>query len=146
MSLDGLIFGIEKSIRYHQRRRAHYEGPHKAVMLGVILTGSAAFANALGHGAAMGLGAAVLGASDLAFGFSRRARDHEILHRRFTDLAIRARQPGADEQVIERARLEIETDEPPIYWAVESDCFMEVAAAWGRKVDPPRDGLGGAAP
>ena len=140
MTIDGLMFGIEKSIRYHQRRRAHYEELHKAVMLGVIVSGSAAFANSMGHGPVMGLVAAILGAVDLVFAFSHRARDHEILHRRFTELANRCRRaPESDVTELERIRMEIETDEPPIYWEVESDCYMEVAAAWGRKVDRPQN-------
>jgi hypothetical protein len=134
--LDALNFGVEKSLRYHQRRRAHYERLHKAMMLGVLLSGSAAFANAVGHSNWFGLVAATLGALDLVFSFSHRARDHEVLHRRFTDLAAELRttpNPTQEEvQRWERRRLEIETDEPPTYWALEVSCWNEVAHAWGR--------------
>jgi hypothetical protein len=134
--LDGLNFGVEKSLRYHQRRRAHYERLHKATMLGVILSGSAAFANSLDHLHWFGLVAATLGALDLVFGFSHRARDHELLHKRFTALAAELRtttSPTQEEaQRWERCRLEIESDEPPTYWALEASCWNEVAHAWGR--------------
>jgi hypothetical protein len=106
------------------------------MMLGVLLSGSAAFANALDNPRWFGLVAATLGALDLVFGFSHRARDHEVLHKRFTDLAADLRttaSPTQEEvQRWERRRLEIEADEPPTYWALEASCWNEVAHAWGR--------------
>jgi hypothetical protein len=105
-------------------------------MLGVLLSGSAAFADALDQPRVFGLFAATLGALDLVFGFSHRARDHEVLHRRFTDLAAELRtttSPTQEEvQRWERRRLEIEAEEPPTYWALEASCWNEVAHAWGR--------------
>jgi hypothetical protein len=134
-----LSFDIEKSLRYHQRRRRHFEWLHRLVMLGIILCGSAAFAGAADSPHWFGLAGAVLGALDLVFAFSHRARDRQELHRRFTDLAkaMRAVDAPAAEDLRRwsRERLDIESDEPPIYWAVEASCFNEVALARGHRAD-----------
>ena len=33
-----LSFGVEKSMRYHQRRRVYYEACHRWIMFGVIVS------------------------------------------------------------------------------------------------------------
>lgn len=133
--LDGLNFAIEKSMRYHQRRRAHYERLHRLVMLLIIISGSAAFARYQPEFA--GLGATVLGALDLVFGLGTKARDHHVLYRQFSDLARRARKiegpAPAELEELRNERLAIEVDEPPIFWALETDCYDEVCRAWGRQ-------------
>jgi hypothetical protein len=135
--VDALKFEIEKSLRYHQRRRSFYETSHRFISLGVILTGSAAFGKVLGEPEWFGLAAAVLGALELVFGFSQRAKDHQLLHRRFTDLAadlLKLGEPTAQAvAALEARRLDIEADEPPVYWALEADCYNEVTIAWGRE-------------
>lgn len=132
---DALSFSIEKSLRYHQRRRAHFERLNRGTMLGVILSGSAAFAQIQSQVA--GLAATVLGALDLVLGFSAQARDHQILHQRFTRLAqaVRSVPDGTPEQVAAwtRERLDIEADEPPVLWALEADCYNEVCRTLGRE-------------
>ena len=135
--IDGLNFAIEKSLRYHHRRRAHFDRLHRVAMLGVILSGSAAFATVFGRPEIFGAIAAVLGALDLVFAFSHRARDHDMLYRRFSDLAIELRQTANPKENQfrrwVRSRLEIEKDEPPTYWAVEASCYNEVTRAWERE-------------
>lgn len=127
-----LDFEIEKSMRYHQRRRGFYESMHKSVMFAVILAGSSAIAGAPTLSAAL---AAILGALDLTFGFSVKARDHEILYRRFSELALDFRGTAeftdADLRRLEAERLKIEMDEPPVYGALADDCYNEVARALG---------------
>jgi hypothetical protein len=142
---DGLNFAIEKSLQYHQRRRAWFERWHKFGMFLVIVLGSAAFGDvartwpALSWAtpATLGLVIAVIAAGDLVFGFSRKARDHEVLHREFTRVAIDLRAATARSEEVTRSiqarRLEIETEEPPIYWALEASCHNEVTLAWGRQ-------------
>lgn len=130
-----LDFDIEKSLRYHQRRRRHYEFLHRAIMLGIIVAGSAAFADFYADGRWFGLISAVLAAVDLVYGLSHKARDHQDLHRRFTELAKAIRtthQPtDADLDRWTRERLDIESDEPPVFWALEASCFNEVAMSRG---------------
>lgn len=66
---------------------------------------------------------------------SHRARDHEMLFRSFSNLAIKVRTEPVSERAYdewEKERIEIEKDEPPIYIALEADCDNEVRRAWGR--------------
>ena len=104
-------------------------------MLLIILSGSAAFAQAFPHAEYLAALTALLGALELVYGFSHKARDHELLHRRFTELLADIKtHPVPDESMLgdwSRKRLLIETDEPPIYWALEASCDNEVRIAWG---------------
>lgn len=134
--VDDLRFGIEKSIRYHHRRMAYYDLLHRAMMFGVIVAGSAAFSEQVGKPAWLGLLAAVFAAINLVWNLSHKARDHKELHRRFSDLLGQMNVTEPSEVMLgewTRERIKIEADEPPIFWAVEADCYNEVAAAWGRK-------------
>ena len=135
--LDALNFAVEKSLRYHQRRRAHFDWCHRAMMFLVLVAGSGATADFFGAAKILAFLTAVLGALDLVWGPSTRARDHEVLFRRFTDLAVEIRRlatpTDADVRRLVERRLTIEADEPPIYWALEASCYNEVAAAWGRE-------------
>jgi hypothetical protein len=138
--VDALNFAVEKSLRYHQRRRAAYDFRHKFVMFAIILLGSAAFGKVLGGMSSaeqwLGLMIAGIAALDLVAGFSHKARDHEVLHRGFSDMAVEIR------RTIEKTeedygkwlawRVRFEAEEPPIYWALEASCDNEVTAAWGR--------------
>lgn len=132
---DNLDFSIEKSLRYHQRRRAHYERLHKFVMLGIILSSSAAFAKVAGHEQIFALIGVLLGTLDLVFSFSLKARDHVMLHSEFTGLLADIRTAGSFKKATlgewERRRLEIEAKELPIYWALEASCYNEVVHARG---------------
>lgn len=137
--IEGLNFAVEKSMRYHQRRRGHYDFYFKGLLFLAILSGSAAFAEMPKYFAAM---AAIFPAINLVWGLSHRARDHEILFRRFSELAISIRtaiiKKSANEELLAewtQKRIDIETDEPPIYWALEADCDNEVRRAWGKGRD-----------
>ena len=137
--IDALDFGIEKSMRYHQRRRGHYERLHKFIMFLTVICGSAAFAQVLGRSEYFGAATAFFAAGDLVWGPSHLARDHEILFRRFSDLAIAIRTTVSptQESYVQwlKKRISIETDEPPIYWALEADCDNEVRRAKGKDMD-----------
>jgi hypothetical protein len=132
--VDALNFGIEKSMRYHQRRKAFFDTSHRFTMFGVILSGSVSFANFY---YISGLVATFLGTLDLVVGFSAKARDHDLLYQKFCDLARQVRKktsPAEDDIVRWRDdRLAIEADEPPTLCALEADCWDEVRRAWGRK-------------
>ena len=133
-----LNFAVEKSMRYHQRRRGWYDALHKTSMLVIIICGSAV--NLLDSPQWMGyLGVAVaaFAALDLVFGLSHRARDHEMLFRRFSDLAMKVRAVASepsqqDYAEWQRERVDIEKDEPPIYVALDADCDNEVRRAWDK--------------
>jgi hypothetical protein len=107
------------------------------MMFLVILAGSSAASGWKGPQPPLGLLAALIGAADLVYAPGMKTRDHLILHQRFSVLLIETIRAGAsvtqtqlDEWVARR--IEIEADEPPIYWAVEKDCWNEVCKAWGR--------------
>lgn len=132
--LEDLRFGVEKSIRYHQRRRGHYEFWNRATKLGVILAGSAAVGSI--HPKVAGGIAAVLGALSLVFDLGNKARDHHDLCRRFSNLLAEVlgkdRPSVQDFDAWRKQRLQIEADEPPVYWVVEAECYNEILYAWGR--------------
>ena len=135
LEIDGLDYAVEKSMRYHQRRRGFYDSFHKAVMFLIVVLGSAAFAEVIVEAPYLAAAAAVLAAIHLVWGLSNRARDHEILFRRFSDLAIKIRSEEATSESYaswKKERISIETDEPPIFKALEADCDNEVRHAWGR--------------
>jgi hypothetical protein len=141
IELDGLRFSIEKSLRYHQRRRAFFETVHRILMLMVIILGSAAATSIFGTSSTLlALMTALVGAFDLVWAPGSKARDHLVLHQRFSALTteiLRTPNPSP-RQIVEWSakRVEIETDEPPIYWALERDCYNEVCHAWGRDQNP----------
>jgi hypothetical protein len=129
-----LDFGIEKSIRYHQRRQAHYARLHQAFVFLIIISGSAAFTQVLPPDW-LGAAAAALAIWDLVARYSDKARDHAVLQKRYTDIAADMRTASAptEEQIgqWERRRIEIETEEPKIMQALEAWCDNEVRFARG---------------
>lgn len=132
-----ILFPLEKSIRYHQRRRAYYDSCHRLIMLMIIIAGSASVVDVLKFAQIwLGLLTAALGAIDLVFGLSDKARDHEFLMRRFSGLVARIRRSSSatptDLLDWQAERIEIEADEPDVYWAVEAICYNEAARAWDR--------------
>ncbi len=132
-----ILFPLEKSVRYHQVRRAFYDGWHRWLMLAIIVAGSASVTDALaGHQKALALLTAIFGAMDLVFALSDRARDHEFLMRRFAALMAGIRRNASptpsDLEGWRAERVEIESDEPAIYWALEAVCYNEVARAFDR--------------
>ncbi len=132
---DKLDFAIEKSMRYHQRRRGFYDVINRFSMFAVVICGSAAFARLFDSAEFFAAAATVIAAINLVWAPSHRARDHEILFRRFSNLAVKVRTEPASASTYDewvKERIEIETDEPPIYIALEADCDNEVRRAWGR--------------
>ena len=141
-----LQFDVEKSIRYQHRRQSHYESFHRWLMFFIIMFGSSAFTASIDHPGFpdwlvglpewFGLASAALAAVDLVWGLSHKARDHQLLRKKFSELAAEIEERGSeiDSETINawRAkRIRIESDEPPTFWAVEHDCANEVAVAWG---------------
>lgn len=133
-ALWALTFRVDKSMRYHQRRRAFFDRCHRWVMFGVILSGSAAFAD-LVDPIYMGLVAALLAALDLTLSFGMKARDHQVLYQRFAELnrkLLATPEPaGQDLVALEREMLAVEADEPPVMVALEVSCHNETARARG---------------
>ena len=69
---------------------------------------------------------------------SHLSRDHELLFRRFSNLATGIQTTDPSEKsylILIRDCLLIEADEPPVYYALVADCDNEVRRAWGRDKD-----------
>ena len=129
------LFGVRRSVRYHDRRIAHYERLHRLTSVTTILLAGVIFMELSGANsptwikwlAAVG---ALLGAGELVVGFARHADLHRDLKRRFVRLEIQMLK-SPDNTEAECMRLEIEADEPPIYSALDLLCHNELCAAQG---------------
>ena len=130
-AVDALLFQIDKSMRYHQRRRGFYDLGYRVLMLTIIVSGSLA---AVYEWKQIGLGA-VIAAISLVWSPAYKARSHEMLFRSFTDLSIEMQSKtwtASNYRKWKTKRVKIEGDEPPIYYALEADCENQVRRAWGR--------------
>lgn len=144
-SLHDTLFGVRKSVRYHQRRRAFFEGI--ATTIATLQIASSSYAVLLLLGARKDVGAALLvagtagllAAVNLAVGTQRRATLHASLAQRFSTLE-RTMVPhefnrcGRQETVdgFRQQRLDIEEDEPPKLRVIDVLCHNELATATGR--------------
>lgn len=134
------LFGIRRSIRYHNRRRLFFDRFHAVTNIIAVLFGSAAIYTVLAQAGALYtvLAAALVSltsTADLVIGTAQMARLHHDLIRRFIDLekAVIRRPSLTDEEVRQVAtqRLEIEQDEPPILRVLDSLCHNELLRAMG---------------
>jgi hypothetical protein len=142
--LETLDFGIKKSMRYHSKRRDLFERLDNFSNWLVAVAGASAFASVVGDSAstlskvltALVTAIALL---DVIWGFGARARIHQDLYRRFSELAIEMAtmdNPDAREIARMRARrLALEAEEPHIIDALERRCWNEEAEARGATQD-----------
>jgi hypothetical protein len=136
-------FGVKKSIRYHARRRAFYDRLENWTKILVAVSGAAAFATLIGNpdhwfpkiATAF---VAAFGLADVVLNFGARARLHEELYRKFSELAVEiattSRAAAVDVAKFRALRLTLETSEPPIIDALERECWN--AEAESRGTDP----------
>jgi len=137
-----LLFGVRRSVRYHDRRRAFFERLHRLTsVLTVLMAGSVLFdIGRPGETAwwlmTLAVMAALLASLDMVVGYAARASQHRDLKRRFVDLEM-AILGGDDMPEVwtthRLARLAIERDEPPIYRALDLLCHNEMLLAEGGK-------------
>jgi len=136
-----LLFGVQRSIRYHARRRSHFDQLNRMTVLISLLFGSATFAALLGK---LGGDAAVLwfagvvtvaSAIDLVLGSSVRARGHHDFERRWTALEQELVRVGEYDDARLREflekRLSIEADEEPALRVLNIMCHNELTRAIG---------------
>lgn len=146
-----LLWAVQRSHRYHGRRNAFFDRWHKTTLLAGVLGGSAAMAS-LGKGApawlllAGGGIVAVLSALDLVVGTAEMARKHNDLRRRFCELerVIQKTPACTEERVAEwtSERLSIESDEPPVYVALDILVENELARTFNHLEGCPPHQLG----
>ena len=134
-----LQFAIRRSIRYHNRRRVHFDRLDKLTNMVSVVFGSAAVFGVLEHNyQALALTAAavvtIVSAINLVMGSSMRARDHADFARRFVALEKEMVSAGAEESTLKQLtvkRLDIEADEPPVLRVLDCLCHNEEMRAQG---------------
>lgn len=139
-----VLWSVQRSQRYHARRRTFYERWNKGTALVSILGGSAVFAGLTKYFddrliAAGASAALIMSAVDLVASTVQQARLHDDLRRRFCALEQEIqREEEPDLTTIARwraQRLEIEADEPPTYVALNLLCENELGAAYGKDIN-----------
>ena len=135
-----IIVGVRRSVRYHNRRRAFFDGWVLITNAVSVIFGSAAMwifwaeVN-LRWGVYAALVVTFFSAINLVVGAGQRARSHADLARRFFSLEkeiVSMADPTEEQRrVLMGKRLEIEADEPPILRVVDVMCHNELAGAMG---------------
>ena len=143
-----LLFGVSRSVRYHNYRRRFYELWNSITVTISVLGGSAATATVLAITgdaplavAALTALVALMSALDLAVSTVRKANHHAELARRFISLEkeFSHGKSLSDEQYerLTNERLEIEAAEPPPLRLLDKMCHYELLKALGDKRKPP---------
>jgi len=129
-----LLWGVRRSIRYHDRRRRFFSACHSIVLGSGIALATVGFAIAsrvIDGQWLVGFGvfAMLIFLLDLLFGFSQCACNHTILKHRFSDLEkdIIMNTDENNIAAFKARRIEIEKDEPPIRRALDILCHNELA-------------------
>lgn len=136
------LWRVQTSVRYHERRLMFFERWRRTTAFLSVLLGSAAAADVLragGHQLALAASFAVsvLAAFELVIGTGEMARKHDDLRRRFIKLEAKILgEPEPSQETVNAwcsDRLDIESDEPPTYKALDLLCENEQAIATGTK-------------
>lgn len=137
---DKLLFGVRRSIRYHNHRRRHFDFINKFTTIIAALSGSATVISVLsklGQNCTITFAVivAVMSAVDLVLGTAQKAREHNDLAKRFFDLekAIITIKEITEEDLsrLTTQRLDIEADEPPVLQVLDCICHNELLRAMG---------------
>lgn len=123
----------ERGIWYHDDRERFFARLHKFLMFWVIVTGASAGAEitqTLGWFDAkyLGMAAALIGAADIAWDISGKARVHAMLKREAVTILERI-EAGDEVKAIRIAIARSQADEPPIMHAVNCMAYNAVQRA-----------------
>ena len=148
---DDLMFGVRRSIRYHDRRVAFYEGLHKAILFMTLILGSSSIVTLTANlefllefsrdeifdllqllPPAL---ISVLVSIDLVVGTTGKTRLHNGLKQQFISLESKM-QRGCEEdsnklKEWKSERLSIEANEPPVLRVLDTLCHNELLRAEG---------------
>lgn len=133
-----LLFSVKRSIRYHDRRVAHFERLHQLSSLLTILLASSILLQIAGAKyeppvwlTVLSFLAAVLAAIDIIIGYAKCAEKHLSLKRRFCELESCVAEANSTSELGKclKRRAQIEQDEPPIYRALDILCHNEIVNA-----------------
>lgn len=146
---ERLLFGVQRSVRYHNHRRRFYEVWNSATVTVAALGGSSAaavsFADQIGWlwwfpGIAAGI-VGIFSALDLGIGTAKCANLHADLARRFIRLEqrfVHGRELQDEElEDAKRERLEIEADEPTPLLLLDVVCHIELLRAQDHRLTFP---------
>jgi hypothetical protein len=142
--LKDLRHTILRNALYHIARRAWHERINRFFNLFVIIGGTAYVANfAQGDvrwNLALGLSTSIIGAMQLVFDFGGRARDHQILQKRYYDIRAAIDEntaPTSADCAKWKADLtRIYADEPPTFRALDAIADNQATAALYDAVKP----------
>ena len=135
-----LLFGVRRSIRYHNRRTRFFDRLHTVSTFISALAGTATVASALGEVGRIWIISAALVVTvfsvlDLVVGSARLARLHSDLARRYFELEKAMNEvalPTEQDMIrLTNERLDIEKDEPPPLKNLDSICHNELLRAMG---------------
>ncbi|MGY3441127.1 hypothetical protein [Bradyrhizobium sp. USDA 4473] len=133
-----ICFSVERCRRYHSKMQAYYDWCYNLTRAATALTGTASFFALLAGGTEIAkyLTSVVATAAtlDQVFRFNRKARIHEALARRFTDLSSKIAGWEPIPQNLKKARserLRIEKDEPPVRRLIDLQAQNEETRARG---------------
>jgi hypothetical protein len=106
--------------RYHASREAFLDGVHRWFMFGVIALGAGAVVDlfSIALRGIFAAGAATLGALDLTFDLSSRARLHSLMKRRYFELLADLSEGGTSLKEAESLLNRYSADEGPSYQAL----------------------------
>jgi hypothetical protein len=138
--IEDQLFAIRRSARYHDRRTTHYDRLHRATNIVMVLLAGVVMMDFLGAEIPaivkmVAVAGALLSAGDLVIGFSKSANLHRNLKRSFVFLERDVVAGSVDLVRLQSQRLEIESEEPGIFRALDALCHIETCAALGRKVE-----------
>ena len=148
-----LLFGVSRSVRYHNHRRRFYEVWNSLTVTVSVVGGSGAVFAFLGGphsavAAALAALVALAGALDLSVGTARCANQHADLARRFIGLEQRFSHgrnlTDAEHEELTRSRLEVEATEPPPLRLLDAICHYELVAGVGGREAAAEDSLASA--
>lgn len=139
---DELLFHIDRSIRYNDRRCSFWGRLDRASNAINLVMGSGVIFGLLKESGNLSAGCAVLvtimTATNLVWGFCRMELLHHSLASRYRDIESDMRTTEPSEDVLRsaiRARLAAEKDEPPARMVLNDMCHNETIVALGRSED-----------
>ena len=137
-----MLFGVRRSILYHEERASFFENLHRATgILTILLSGNVFFdISRPGPTPAWMLFvaaiAALLAVTDYTTGFAKSGALHRTLKDKFIDLeSDMLGSADLDLIQIQQRRMKIEKDEPGVFRALDVACHNELLAPEGQGKD-----------
>lgn len=115
---------------YHADREGVLDRRHRWMMFGVVALGALSIVNAMGRDASgwFGVATALIGAADLTFNFTGRARVHAHMRREYFRIAAQIEHRNYTRPQADAKLMELAAEEEPIYMAAHA-----LAANWATK-------------